>query len=125
MPSGWCSKSNFGAGIVDAEQLLRHPLVPTTESAGASLELTGDELRSLRSLVNEISAAGTPERPAGDRSSLAERRFAAEISHLARSSKRLGRLSGGYEATSTRAPSESLVAALEATGQTGILNSLS
>jgi serine protease len=117
-PAGFDTEE-FGAGIIDAETLLKHALQP----AGAALETVAaetDPLRSLRTILAEVApaaleAAGPP----------ASRRYAAELSHLALQKRKRAMAGGALEGLGTEvAPSETLARELTESGHGDLIAAL-
>lgn len=124
-PVGW-ETSEFGAGIVDAERMLRLPLDNGGTSEGTLCGSDADGLRSVRTLLDEVGGGIVAEHAAGA-SRADERRFAAELSHLALAARRRRRgddQAGNTEGVSGSQPSETLRRALDATGRAGLLEGL-
>lgn len=126
VPQGW-DTSEFGAGIVDAEKLLLHPLDPAPSVETTAHQAPVDQQRSLRTLLHEVSAADRLEVSGDTRSPSIDRQFAAELSHLALDKQRRHRSVGRRETISTATsvhPSVTLARALQASGEIGILEAL-
>lgn len=116
--------SKFGAGIVDADKLLKHGLEP--EIGGLeTVQAAVDPLRSLRTMLAEVAPGSLESVGEISVGPPASRRFAAELSHLAL--RKRTRAMGGVALESAAAeaqPSETLQQELAKTGRIDLLEAL-
>ena len=122
-PAGFDTE-NFGAGIIDAEKLLKQGLQPVAEAL-ETVEATDDPLRSLRTILAETvpaaveSLGNTTIGPPGSR------RYAAELSHLALLKRKREMAGGSLEgAGSETEPSETLQQELVKSGRADLIAAL-
>ncbi len=122
-PAGFDTE-NFGAGIVDAEKLLKHGLQPAAETL-ETVEAKDDPLRSLRTILAEVapvSVEGVTDNTIGPP---AARRFAAELSHLALRKKKKAMGGGALEGVAAETePSETLQRELLKAARADLLEAL-
>jgi hypothetical protein len=122
-PAGF-DTDNFGAGIIDAEKLLKHPLQPATEAV-ETLTAETDPLRSLRTILAEIAPAALEATTDTTLGPPASRRYAAELSHLALLRQKRAMAGGALEGPGNEAaPSETLERELTKAGRADLIAAL-
>ena len=122
-PAGF-DTDNFGAGIIDAEKLLKHRLQPAIDVL-ETVEAVDDPLRSLRTILAEVAPASLEAVGDSAVGPPASRRFAAELSHLALRKRTMATDGGALETTGAEAqPSETLQQELAKTGRIDLLEAL-
>lgn len=122
-PAGFDTE-NFGAGIIDAEKLLKQGLQPAMETL-ETVEANDDPLRSLRTILAEAAPAAAESLGETAIGPPGSRRYAAELSHLALLKRKREVAGGALEGVGPDTePSETLQQELVKSGRADLIAAL-